>query len=252
MLIITIDSMKPAEARNHYLAEIESQLHPNPPNKVSGKHGLRAMLRAVPYYPVCDFNEPDEAVLVWSDLHLGHDNIIEYCNRPFLDVDDMNGILWEYLGAALTPDKVLVVVGDLAMGQAVGESTWQALRSLICRQRHLVLGNHDLTRVGTLRAEGFDRVWSVMLSGGEPPLIWTHYPLSQVPSGYVNLHGHIHDDPPTRTPHINVSVEQLDYAPVSLARLRPLARALANGEYPPGETTLERLEAIGQTVREYC
>ena len=74
-----------------------------------------------------------------------------------------------------------------------------------------------------------------------------HYPLNEVPDGYVNIHGHVHDDPPRRTPHINVSVEQLDYAPVPLTALRALARVLVRGEYPEGNTTLARLQVIGHT-----
>ena len=135
------------------------------------------------------------------------------------------------------------------MPQALGAATWQQLRDLDCCQRHLVLGNHDLTGADLLRAEGFDRVWSLLLSGGEPPLVWTHYPLDEVPDGYINIHGHVHDDPPRRTPHINVSVEQLDYEPVSL---RALAPVLVRGEYPAGTTTMERLQAIGYiSSREY-
>ena len=238
--------MKTADARKHYIADIEVKLHPKPQRKVRGKRGLRAMLRAVPQHPVCEFNEPDETVLIFSDLHLGHENIIDYCERPFLDVDDMNDTLWDHLIAALTPDQVLVVVGDMAMRQAINAGTWQQIRDLDCRQRHLVIGNHDLTGAGQLRAQGFDRVWSLMVSGGEPPLIWTHYPLNEVPDGTINIHGHVHDDPPRRTPHINVSVEQLDYAPVPLTALRALARVLVKDEYPAGNTTLERLKAIGQ------
>ena len=63
----------------------------------------------------------------------------------------------------------------------------------------------------------------------------------------MNIHGHVHDYPPRRTPHINVSVEQLDYSPVSLAALRSLARVLVKGEYPAGNTTLERLRSIGHS-----
>ena len=240
--------MKPADARKHYIADIESKLHPRPQRKVSGKQGLRAMMRAVPQHPAGEFNEPDEDVLVCSDLHLGHENIIGYCDRPFLDVEDMNRTLWDHMHAALTPDTVLVVVGDMAMRQALNAATWQRVRELDCRGRHLVLGNHDLTGAGRLRAQGFDRVWSLMVSGGEPPLIWTHYPLDEVPDGYINIHGHVHDDPPRRTPHINVSVEQLDYEPVSLAALRALAGVLVRGEYPAGKTTLERLRAIEHTT----
>ena len=133
----------------------------------------------------------------------------------------------------------------MAMRYQLNEGTWQRIRDLDCRQRHLVIGNHDLTATGQLRAAGFDRVWSAMVSGGEPPLIWTHYPLNEVPEGYVNIHGHVHDSPPRQSPHINVSVEQLDYSPVPLFAPRALARVLVRGECPQGNTTLERLQVIG-------
>ena len=239
--------MKAADARKHYIADIEAKLTPVPGEKIRGYRALKSMLRAVPQHPVCEFDESDEDVLVTSDLHLGHANVIEYTNRPFRDADAMDDILWDNLTAASAPDKVLVVVGDMAVRDGLNAVTWQQIRDLDCRQRHLVIGNHDLTGAGQLRAQGFDRVWSLMLSGGEPPFIWTHYPLNEVPDGYVNIHGHVHDDPPTRTPHINVSVEQLDYAPVPLAALRALAQTLVRGEYPAGNTTLERLRAIGYT-----
>ena len=62
-----------------------------------------------------------------------------------------------------------------------------------------------------------------------------------VAAGHVNIHGHTHRNlKPAGSPHINVSVEQLDYRPVELSRLRRLAQALVAGQTPPGETTLER------------
>ena len=239
--------MKTSDARQLYIADIEAKLTPVPGEKIRGYRSLKSMLRALPQHPACEFNEPDEDVLVTSDLHLGHANVIEYTNRPFRDADQMDNALWDNLRATLEPDKVLVVVGDVAVRDGLNAVTWQQIRDLDCRQRHLVIGNHDLTGGGQLRAQGFDSVWSLMVSGGEPPLIWTHYPLHEVPDGTINIHGHVHDDPPRRTPHINVSVEQLDYAPVPLAALRALARVLVKSQYPEGNTTLERLQAIGQS-----
>ena len=240
--------MKLSDARKHYIADLNERLTPVPGEKILGYRALRSMLRAVPQHPTGEFDEPDENVLVISDLHIGHANVIEYTHRPFRDVDAMDDTLWSNLNAALMPEKVLVVVGDVAVRDGLNPVTWQQVRELDCCQRHLVLGNHDLTGAGRLRAQGFDHVWSLMVSGGEPPLIWTHYPLDEVPDGYINIHGHVHDDPPRQTPHINVSVEQLDYEPVSLAALRALARVLDRGEYPAGKTTLERLRAIGHTT----
>ena len=99
---------------------------------------------------------------------------------------------------------------------------------------------------GQLRVEGFDEVCALLYAEGDPKLIFTHVPIQpeHLPDGWVNVHGHMHNDPPTDTPHINVSVEQLGYAPVLLSRIRVLAAALARGEYSEGRTTLERIEAL--------
>ena len=111
-------------------------------------------------------------------------------------------------------------------------------------KKHLVVGNHDLTGAGRLRVDGFDTIGTVMVVDGDPPLVFTHIPLTCVPVGCVNVHGHTHDATPGATPHINVSVEQLDYRPVALPRLRRLARRLVAGHYPDGATTLERIDAF--------
>ena len=87
---------------------------------------------------------------------------------------------------------------------------------------------------------------TVATSAGDPPLLWTHYPLREVPEGHVNIHGHEHGKAPEMSPHINVSVEQLEYEPITLTRLRGLARALIKGDYPPGATTIERIANLEQ------
>ena len=230
-----------AEALRHYAADLKLWAH----ERCGRNRGLRAMRTSLRHYAACRFDVPDETVMVWSDLHVGHRNIIRYSGRPFRDVGDMDRTLWARMYEAADPDTTLVIVGDMAMGQAVGEASATMIRSLPCQESHLVVGNHDLHPHGRLRVGGFHHVWSTMVSGGEPPLIWTHYPLRRVPDGYVNVHGHIHNrEAAPNSPHINVSVEQLDYRPVPLSDLRALAREVVEGRYPAGETTLERLDSI--------
>ena len=184
---------------------------------------------------------------VWSDQHLGHANIIEYCNRPFRDVAEMDEAFFSAWEAHVGPEDWVVFVGDLAMGRALNEGTFERVHGLPGKRKILVPGNHDVTaKGGVLRVEGFDAIYAMLFAKGEPQLVFTHVPLQEVPEGWVNIHGHTHDRPATDTPHINVSVEQLYFAPVLLSRLRRLARALAAGRYPAGLTTLERLEALEQ------
>ena len=208
----------------------------------SGKT-LAAMCRALNEHGAGVLDAPDEAVKVWSDLHLGHANIIAYQGRPFHDVHEMDGVLWANWQLSVNPEDTLVCVGDVAMGSGITEDTWERVRAAPGSPKVLVVGNHDLTGQGILRAAGFHRVKAVLTSPGDPPLIWTHAPLPNVPVGHVNIHGHQHSAlKPADSPHINVSVEQLDYRPVSLVRIRRLAKALVAGKRPEGATTLERVE----------
>ena len=78
----------------------------------------------------------------------------------------------------------------------------------------------------------------------------THVPLIEVPHGTINVHGHIHDNPsPTPNRHVNVSVEQLGYAPARMTDIRRLARRLLEGrKMPAGKHTRELLEIVSKTM----
>ena len=175
------------------------------------------MRRALNEHGAGILDAPDEAVNVWSDQHLGHANIMGYRDRPFFNVDEMDAALWSNWQIGVDPQETLVCVGDLAMGRGISDDTWEKVRAAPGRTKILVVGNHDVTGQGSLRVEGFHRVKAVLTSPGNPPLIWTHAPLPNVPAGHVNIHGPQHAAlKPADSPHINVSVEQLDYRPVAL------------------------------------
>ena len=230
--------------KRHYEAELEARSRPGGGDKRHGRRMFRAMLKASQALSPCTLDDRESA-WVWSDLHLGHDNIIRYTNRPFADAETMDEALYENWAATVGNDDELVFVGDLAMRKAVGPHTWQRIRDGRGARKRLVIGNHDLTGSGSLRVDGFDEVGAVLFMDGDPPFLFTHIPLTRVPEGCVNVHGHTHNDPPRDSRHINVSVEQLDYRPVALTRLDVLARDLCAGRHPDGATTLERLEALG-------
>jgi calcineurin-like phosphoesterase family protein len=51
-----------------------------------------------------------------ADLHLGHANIIRYCDRPFSDVDEMNRALIDRWNSVVADDDEVWVLGDVALG----------------------------------------------------------------------------------------------------------------------------------------
>ena len=237
-----------AQAEAAYRAHLEAAAAGRAGDGRHGRNVFRAMLRALDTLPPrCLARRADGGfgtVWVWSDLHLGHENIIRYTNRPFADAPAMDEALYANWAAAVGSADTLLFVGDVAMRKAVGEATWSRIRQAPGWMKRLVVGNHDLTGSGALRVSGFDDVCSLLCVPGDPPLLFTHMPLSEVPEGWVNVHGHTHAAPVTRSPHINVSVEHIRYRPLALPRVRALAKALAQGRYPTGSSTLERIESL--------
>src|SRR6056297_469802 len=81
-----------------------------------------------------------------ADLHFGHRNIIDYCDRPFADVEEMNRTLVGNWNATVDGDDVVWVVGDFAMG-TIAETLPIAAE---------LAGNHDRCWAGNgRRAEGW-------------------------------------------------------------------------------------------------
>ena len=250
-----------AQAEAAYRAHLEAASAGKADDGRHGRQVFRAMLRALDALPTrClarGLERGQSTVWVWSDLHLGHENIIRYTNRPFANASAMDAELYANWATTVGPADALLFLGDVAMRKAVGEATWSRIRHAPGRTKQLVVGNHDLTGAGRLRVDGFDDICSLLYAPGDPPLLFTHMPLSDLPEGWVNVHGHTHAAPVTRSPHINVSVEHIRYRPLALPRIRALAKALTQGRYPTGSSTLERiesLEAVGSPspVRRRC
>ena len=75
-----------------------------------------------------------------SDLHFGHEKIIEYCNRPFSSVHEMNKALTENWNSIISDDDLVVIAGDFCLG---GKQQWEKYLSHLKGRKILVEGNHD-------------------------------------------------------------------------------------------------------------
>lgn len=60
-----------------------------------------------------------------SDLHLDHENVIRYCDRPFTDVEDMNQTLVTNWNSVVAPADEVIFGGDLTIsGSSSTFLTW--------------------------------------------------------------------------------------------------------------------------------
>jgi len=75
-----------------------------------------------------------------SDLHFGHDRIIEYCNRPFSSVHEMNKTLTNNWNSVVGPDDTIIIAGDFCLA---GKQMWGKYLNHLNGIKILVEGNHD-------------------------------------------------------------------------------------------------------------
>lgn len=154
-----------------------------------------------------------------SDLHLDHENIIDHCDRPFEDVEEMNQVLVENWNNTVDSDDEIVFGGDLTIaGTAAAFLDWiEQLNGEII----FLVGNHDRTVIDTLDRVHILRHYQFSVDGHD--FYCTHRP-EDVPRNWDGwaVFGHHHNnyealpffDPEHR--RINISVELLDYTPVHI------------------------------------
>jgi len=159
-------------------------------------------------------------VWVWSDLHFYHKNIIDFSDRPFLNVEEMNETLILSHNEYVEPDDISIWVGD------VGFASETKINELLDRcngYKILILGNHDFHRKKRPLKLNFDEIHLVYpIETPEVGLLLTHYPMDNIPYPWVNIHGHLHAYPNAVSGHplhINVCCELHNYRPVNLQRL---------------------------------
>ena len=155
---------------------------------------------------------------ITSDHHFGHTNIIDYCDRPFQDVDYMNQYMIDKWNSVVRPGDKVFHLGDFALQMNEEEVT--NLVSRLNGDIILVRGNHDRFGVEKFKRCGFIGVKKKINLNN---FILTHKPLpvEDLGAGIINIHGHVHNYDCGHDPnkYTNVSVEMWDYTPINFVEL---------------------------------
>ena len=162
---------------------------------------------------VIEYTEPSK-IWFWSDQHFYHNNIIKYSNRPFADVTEMTEKMIANYNSVVGVDDVIFWLGDVSF---TGTEKTNEVLGRLNGYKILVFGNHDLDRKGKLKNMEFDEIHSIYLFNN---WILMHYPCrAYLPDGFYSIHGHTHTINTGLDRVVNVSVEQLNYTPISLVDL---------------------------------
>lgn len=168
-----------------------------------------------------------------SDTYFNHINIIKYCNRPFDNVKQMNEILIKNWNKFITTEDTIYHLGDFALGRK--ENITDIVNQLN-GNKYIIIGNHDKWGVNTYGELGFNVLKNAPIKLDDYILLLSHIPVpdKQIPNGFINIHGHIHDknlyectekyEPKlySAEKHINISCDVTDFKPISLEELKNL------------------------------
>jgi calcineurin-like phosphoesterase family protein len=157
-----------------------------------------------------------------ADLHFDHSEVLDYTDRPFASVGEMNDRLLDNWNAVVDHNDQVIFLGDLVVpSEPTTVRRW--LRRLN-GEITFVIGDHDegvrRTRAATARQE-------YRFEAGGYEFLCLHDP-ADAPPGRTDwlVHGHHHDMRPGEFPFIdpensrsNVAVELTGYEPVPVAEL---------------------------------
>jgi len=178
-----------------------------------------------------------------SDTHYNHSNICrattqwkdaDNVTRDFSSLERMNEEILFWINQKVAQDDILIHLGDWSFG---GFNSIKQFRDrIICKNVHLVLGNHDhhiqrnkdnvqslfssvheylyleVRRPGVTKKDAMDRYAFVCM----------HYPIASwnnMNNGVIHLHGHVHLPPHQRLARgkaMDVGVDGNQYEPIGL------------------------------------
>ena len=158
-----------------------------------------------------------------SDTHFFHENIGRYCNRP----ENWQELIIQNWNEQVTAQDTVLHLGDFALGK---KSNFIQLTSILNGKLFLLQGNHDRISQTFCETHGVTLIKQpIQIEFSEQhKLIFSHRPVMPLEDGWINLHGHIHNNPPPPEGsdlgpnHINMSVEVRDYRPWRLGEILEL------------------------------
>lgn len=134
---------------------------------------------------------------IWftSDTHFFHDKVVEYSQRPFASVEEMNEGLIARWNSVVHRDGIVFHLGDFCFGTP---DNWNYILDRLKGRIFLVLGNHDIRHINEEIASRFECVAIQMrLHVNSQKIYLNHFPFLSYSGdnhGTWQLFGHIHSN----------------------------------------------------------
>lgn len=151
-----------------------------------------------------------------SDLHFNHDKIINYCNRPFRSVEEMNQVLIERWNSKISDTDDVYILGDFAF------KDHRRFFELLKGRKYLISGSHDVISKEIIESylESASKYKEIRFE--KRVFVLSHCPLrcwEHGQSGSIHLFGHEHGRIQTYNLSMDVGVDTNNFFPYSLPEI---------------------------------
>ena len=158
-----------------------------------------------------------------SDLHLGHNNIIKYCNRPFKSLEHMNMELIRRWNERIKKEDFVYHIGDFCFrntsnrGEGIKNKAQEWIDQLN-GNKIFHKGNHDGNN--SLKT----KMHNCVINYGNIDYFLTHKPIHYNNKYPINLVGHVHEKWKIRKTEdnillVNVGVDVWNFYPVTMEEI---------------------------------
>jgi calcineurin-like phosphoesterase family protein len=153
-------------------------------------------------------------VFFTADCHFGHKNIINYCNRPFKSIEEMDETLINNWNNKVSNNDVIYHIGDFCFGNA--KNYIEKLNG----EKHFLLGDHDKPLHNINKNSAIIHKEMILkLTIEEVKLILCHWCMRVWPLSHYNsihLFGHSHGSLEARGQSRDVGVDNNNFSPLSI------------------------------------
>lgn len=148
-----------------------------------------------------------------SDLHFWHTNVIKYCNRPFISVEEMNEGIIDIWNKQVDTKDTVYHFGDFAFNSNINEVA--KLFRRLNGNKVCILGNHDREQFyKNIAAMDHTRILEVChfkeIKIEKKLVVMCHYPLrvwNKSHYGSYNLFGHCHGSLAPQGKQLDVGID---------------------------------------------
>lgn len=165
-----------------------------------------------------------------SDTHYNHKNILKYCNRPFISIEEHDQALIDNWNSIVTDKDDVYHLGDFAFAS---EDYVISILKRLKGKIHFICGNHDKTVKKSTKIKSMFSSYQEykeikpIVNNKKQPIVLFHFPIESWHKKYYNsyhLHGHVHGsmmetERNSSNLRVDVGVDVWDYSPVSLDQI---------------------------------